>query len=145
MRVLLQRVTSAAVHVNGECVGEIQNGLVALLGIGHDDCKASADWLADKISILRIFEDENGKTNLSAQDIGGNLMVISQFSLYADCRKGSRPGFSDAAPPAKAMELYTYFLEACRKYFPNLQHGIFGADMKLSLTNDGPFTVLLER
>ncbi len=145
MRVLLQRVSHANVVVDGNVVGEIQNGLVALLGIGQEDTKEAADWLSDKISILRIFEDENGKSNLSVRDVGGNLLVVSQFTLYADCQKGSRPGFSNAAPPKEAEALYAYFLESCRRHFPNLQHGIFGADMKLSLLNDGPFTVLLER
>ncbi len=144
MKALLQRVTSAEVTSEGSLLGKIGKGYLILLGVGSDDTEQNADKLIDKIKKLRLFEDENGKTNLSISDIHGEILVVSQFTLYADCRKGTRPGFSFAAPPELAERLYEYFLENCKPHFKSVQHGSFGADMQVSLTNDGPFTVMLE-
>ncbi len=144
MKALLQRVTSAEVTSDGTLLGSIGKGYLILLGIGCDDNEDTADKLIDKIIKLRLFEDENGKTNLSITDIDGEILVVSQFTLYADCRKGTRPGFSFAAPPKLAESLYEYFLENCKPHFKSVKHGSFGADMKVSLVNDGPFTVMLE-
>ena len=115
-----------------------------LLGISNDDNKEKIEKVVQKISRLRIFSDENGKTNLSINDVGGEILVVSQFTLYADCRKGNRPSFINAGAPNIAEELYNYFTEYSKKYFNKVEHGIFGADMKVSLVNDGPFTVILE-
>ena len=144
MRFVIQRVTHASVSVNGEVVGSIGKGLLVLVGIGHEDTTAVADKLVKKLCGLRIFDDENGKTNLSMADVGGSLLVISQFTLYADCRRGYRPSFTDAGAPDMANELYEYILQACRSYVPVVEHGIFGAEMKVELLNDGPFTILLD-
>ncbi|MCL2080565.1 MAG: D-aminoacyl-tRNA deacylase [Oscillospiraceae bacterium] len=144
MKIVLQRVTGASVEVDGRIVSGIGRGYVALLGIGHGDTKEKAAKMADKIKKLRLFADENGKTNLSAEDVRGDILVVSQFTLYADCRKGNRPGFTDAAGPALAEELYEYFAEACQSGFNKVGRGVFGAEMKVSLVNDGPFTVILE-
>ena len=144
MRLVIQRVKNASVSVNGNVVGAIDKGLFVLLGIGNGDTKESADWLVNKLSILRLFEDENGKTNLSAKDVGGGILIVSQFTLFADCRKGSRPDFSEAAPPAQANELYQYFICKCREAFPIVETGEFGAHMEISTVCDGPFTVSLE-
>ncbi len=144
MKLVLQRVKKASVSVDGAVVGSIENGLLVLLGVGDGDTKENADWLLHKLSILRIFEDEDGKTNLSTRDVGGSLLVVSQFTLYADCKKGSRPSFTSAAPPALANELYLYFVEQCRALFPHVETGIFGAHMEISTLCDGPFTVILE-
>ncbi len=144
MKIVLQRVKNAAVRVDGEVVGSIENGLLVLLGVAKEDTTENADWLFNKLSILRIFEDENGKTNLSTRDTDGGLLVVSQFTLYADCKKGSRPSFTDAAPPTLANELYMYFVEKCRTLFPRVETGVFGAHMEISMTCDGPFTVTLE-
>ena len=144
MKIVLQRVSSASVAVDGQTAGSIGKGYVVLLGIGQGDTKEQAVKMADKIQKLRVFPDENGKTNLSADDINGELLVVSQFTLYADCRKGSRPGFTDAGSPALAEELYEYFIEVCRDRFAKVGHGVFGANMQVSLVNDGPFTVVLE-
>ena len=135
MRVVLQRVTQASVKVDGEVIGAIGNGFLILLGV--------ADKMADKICKLRIFADENGKTNLSLTDVGGELLVVSQFTLYADCHKGNRPSFVRAGAPDKANRLYEYFVERCKQYVPKVEHGSFGADMKVELFNDGPFTLVL--
>lgn len=144
MKAVVQRVTHASVKVDGEIKGEIQNGLLILLGVGMNDSEADAERLAQKISKLRIFSDENDKINLSVNDIGGSLLVISQFTLYADCRKGNRPNFMNAGKPDEAEGLYEYFVSECKKLVPNVQKGVFGADMKVELLNDGPFTVVLE-
>ncbi len=144
MRIVLQRVKKAAVTVEGSVVGAIDKGLMVLLGVGEGDTKENVDWLVNKLSILRLFEDENGKTNLSTKDIGGSLLVVSQFTLYADCRKGSRPSFTEAAPPALANQLYMYFVEKCREVFPKVETGEFGAHMDIEMLCDGPFTVTLE-
>ncbi len=145
MRMVLQRVQNAAVSVDGKTVGAIRKGLMLLLGVGQGDTKEAADWLLQKLSVLRLFEDENGKTNLSLRDIGGDLLVVSQFTLYADCQKGSRPSFTEAAPPALANELYEYFVNGCREIFPKVETGEFGAHMEISMLCDGPFTVTLSR
>lgn len=144
MKVVLQRVENANVKVDGEIIGEIDRGYVILLGVGKDDNREIAEKMADKIKKLRLFPDENDKTNLSIDDIGGEVLVISQFTLYADARKGTRPSFTEAGPPQLAEELYEYFLKLCEERFSKTAHGSFGADMKVSLINDGPFTVLLE-
>lgn len=144
MKAVVQRVTHASVKVDGEIKGEIQNGLLILLGVGMNDSEGDAERLAQKISKLRIFSDENDKINLSVNDIGGSLLVISQFTLYADCRKGNRPNFMNAGKPDEAERLYEYFVSECKKLVPNVQKGVFGADMKVELLNDGPFTVILE-
>ncbi len=144
MKIVLQRVSSASVSVDGEVVGSIAHGYVALLGVSNTDSTAQADKLADKIAKLRIFPDENDKINLSIADVGGELLIISQFTLYADCKKGNRPSFVNAGNPQLAEELYEYFLKICDGRFKKVAHGVFGADMKVSLVNDGPFTVILE-
>ncbi|MGN0612315.1 MAG: D-aminoacyl-tRNA deacylase [Porcipelethomonas sp.] len=144
MKAVVQRVTHASVKVDGRITGEIHNGLLVLLGVGQNDCEADAERLAEKIAKLRIFSDENDKINLSVNDTGGSLLVVSQFTLYADCRKGNRPNFMNAGKPDKAERLYEYFSEYCKKLVPVVEKGIFGADMKVELLNDGPFTVVLE-
>lgn len=144
MKVVLQRVSSSCVRVDEKVVGKIGRGYLLLLGIGLNDTKEQADKLADKISKLRIFPDENDKINLSIGDVNGEILVISQFTLYADCKKGNRPSFVNAGCPAIAEELYEYFIEICGDKFTKVEHGIFGADMKVELINDGPFTVILE-
>ena len=143
MKIVLQRVTRASVEVENKITGEIGRGYAALVGFGEGDDKAKVEKMVDKIQKLRIFPDENGKTNLSIGDVGGGLLVISQFTLYADCRK-NRPGFSHAAAPELAEELYDYFLEYANGKFNKVAHGIFGTFMKLELLNEGPFTVILE-
>ena len=144
MKALIQRVNSASVSVNGECCASISRGFLVFLGVTHADTKEIAEKTAEKIRKLRIFEDENGKTNLSIEDAGGELLVVSQFTLYADCTRGNRPGFENAAEPAYAKSIYEYFLSCCKNRFASVAHGIFGADMKVSLVNDGPFTIMLE-
>lgn len=144
MKIVLQRVNSASVTVNGKVCGKIGKGYLVLLGIGEDDTEAECRRLADKIINLRIFSDENDKINLSLEQVGGELLVVSQFTLYADCRKGNRPNFIQAAKPDIAEKLYNYFVEHCRSKGKNVETGIFGADMKVELLNDGPFTVILE-
>ena len=144
MKFVLQRVTEASVSVEGNVVGKIGKGYLLLVGVSNDDTQEIADKMIEKVSRLRIFEDENGKTNLSINDVGGEILVVSQFTLYADCRKGNRPSFTNAGAPALAEVLYEYILSRCEEIFKNTQKGIFGADMKVSLVNDGPFTVLLD-
>lgn len=144
MRIVLQRVTSASVTVDGEVCGKIGRGYLVLLGVGEGDTEAECRRLADKIINLRIFSDENDKINLSLEQVGGDLLVVSQFTLYADCRKGNRPNFIQAAKPDIAENLYSYFVEYCRSRGKHVETGIFGADMKVELLNDGPFTVVLE-
>jgi D-aminoacyl-tRNA deacylase len=144
MRIILQRVTNASVTVDGEVIAAIGRGLLILLGIGHGDGQAGADFLAEKCANLRIFEDGAGKTNLSIQDMGGQALVVSQFTLYADARKGRRPSFTDAADPAIAEPLVRYFTERLTALGIPTRTGAFGANMQVELTNDGPFTILLE-
>lgn len=144
MKIVLQRVTEAHVTIDGKINGQIGKGYVLLLGVADTDTKEIADKMIEKVSRLRIFEDENGKTNLSIDQVDGEVLVISQFTLYADCKKGNRPSFIGAGAPDFANEMYEYVLSRCRELFKNTQSGIFGADMKVTLTNDGPFTVLLD-
>ncbi len=144
MKLVIQRCDSASVSVSGKAVGQIGKGLLVLLGIGREDSEADCERLAAKLTGLRIFADENGKTNLSLRDVGGSLLVISQFTLYADTRKGHRPNFLQAMEPEEAKRLYEYFTEMCRREIPDVQTGEFGAEMKVSLVNDGPFTIILE-
>ncbi len=144
MKIVLQRVSSAVVKVDGKICGSIGTGYLVLLGIGNDDTEDDCRRLADKIINLRIFSDENDKINLSLGDVGGDLLIVSQFTLYADCRKGNRPNFIQAGKPDKAERLYNYFADYCRSKGKHVETGIFGADMKVELVNDGPFTVILE-
>ena len=144
MKLVIQRCENASVSVDGKTVGQIDRGFLVLLGIGQQDTEAECDRLAAKMTSLRIFSDENGKTNLSLKDVGGSLLVISQFTLYADTHQGHRPNFLQAMEPVEAKRLYEYFVEACRREIPNVQTGEFGAEMKVSLLNDGPFTIILE-
>lgn len=144
MKAVVQRVTRASVTVDGEIVGKIGKGYLVLFGVGEGDTKADCDRMAAKLIKLRIFEDQNGKTNLSIGDVGGEMLVVSQFTLYADCSHGNRPSFTMAAKPDVANELYEYFCEKISESGINVRKGIFGADMKVELLNDGPFTVILE-
>lgn len=144
MRALLQRVTQARVDVDGATVGEIGAGWLILLGVGHDDTQLIADQLAEKVALLRCFEDANGKTNLSIADVGGQVLVVSQFTLYADLTRGRRPGFTNAAPPDVANHLVDSFGAALRRRGLHVEQGQFGAHMQVSLVNDGPFTIWLE-
>ena len=144
MKIVLQRVTQASVRVGEEVVAQIARGYVVLLGCGAGDDEAVADKLVEKIHKLRLFPDNEGKTNLSIADIQGELLVVSQFTLYADCRKGNRPSFTGAADPGRAKELYEYFITAATAHFTKVAHGSFGASMQVELVNDGPFTVVLE-
>ena len=144
LKIVLQRVLEAKVDVAGETKGEIGNGYLLLVGISNDDNREIADKMIEKVAKLRLFEDESGKTNLSIEQVGGEVLVISQFTLYADCKKGNRPSFINAGRPDMAKELYEYILKRCKELFKNTQSGIFGADMKVSLVNDGPFTVVLD-
>ena len=144
MKIVLQRVTEAHVTIDGKINGQIGKGYVLLLGVADTDTKEIADKMIEKVSRLRIFEDENGKTNLSIDQVDGEVLVISQFTLYADCKKGNRPSFIGAGAPDFANEMYEYVRARSRELFKNTQSGIFGADMKVTLTNDGPFTVLLD-
>lgn len=144
MKAVVQRVSHAAVSASGEVAGRIGRGFLILLGVTHGDTEAQAQKLAKKICGLRIFPDENGKTNLSLKDVGGQLLVISQFTLYADCHKGYRPSFVQAAEPGEAERLYEYFTGLCRQEIETVETGVFGAHMKVELENDGPFTLVLE-
>ena len=144
MRAVVQRVTHGRVTVEGQVIGEIGKGLVVLLGIGKEDTEADITYLADKIVNLRIFEDENEKMNLSLEDIGGELLIVSQFTLYGDCRKGKRPRFDKAARPEDAEKLYHKFLEYCTKYNLKIQTGKFQAMMLVDIHNDGPVTLMLD-
>lgn len=145
MRALVQRVTHASVTVEGDCVGKISEGLLVLLGVGPNDTEKEADFLAKKCANLRIFTDENDKMNLSLLDIGGQMLVVSQFTLYADCSHGRRPAFIGAAAPELANRLYEYFQQSVQKEgVQTVQHGIYGADMKVELLNNGPVTILLD-
>ncbi len=144
MRLVLQRASSASVTVDGKICGEIGTGYLVLLGVGQGDTEEDCRRLADKIINLRIFSDENDKINLSLNDVNGDLLVVSQFTLYADCRKGNRPNFIQAGKPDEAERLYNYFVDYCRSKGKRVETGIFGADMKVQLVNDGPFTIVLE-
>ena len=144
MRLLIQRVNHAQVAVDGNISGKIGKGLLVFIGVGHEDTRQIADKYLKKLLGLRIFEDANGKTNLSLDDINGELLMVSQFTLYADCKRGNRPGFTNAGAPDMANELYEYMISEAQKKVPVVQHGIFGADMKVSLENDGPFTIILD-
>ncbi|HLJ44953.1 MAG TPA: D-aminoacyl-tRNA deacylase [Bryobacteraceae bacterium] len=144
MRIVLQRVKKAQVEVSGEVVGSIRAGLLVLLGVSKTDSEAEADFLADKIVNLRIIADEAGKMNRSVLDAGGAVLVVSQFTLYGDCRKGRRPSFDDAAPPEKARELYEYFVGRVRAIGLHVETGVFQAHMEVSLINDGPVTLIVE-
>ena len=144
MKFVIQRVSHSSVTVDGTVVGKTGPGFLVLVGVGRGDTKAEADRLVRKMLALRIFEDENGKINRSIRDVGGEILLVSQFTLYADCSHGNRPGFTEAAEPGKAKELYEYVIEQCRREIPVVEQGIFGADMKVELLNDGPFTIILE-
>ena len=143
MRAVIQKVISVSVEIGGSVCASISNGMLVLLGVGENDTDADADLLANKLSVLRIFEDENGKMNLSCSDIGGEILVISNFTLYADCRRGSRPDFFHAMHPDEANRLYEYFIDRLSGKY-KVYHGEFGADMKVSLVNDGPVTIILD-
>ena len=144
MKFVIQRVLEASVTVDKEIIGQINKGFVVLIGVGQNDTKEIADKLIKKLIGLRIFEDENGKTNLALSDVDGQLLLVSQFTLYANCKKGNRPSFTDSGSPALAEELYEYIIQKCKEQVSVVETGSFGADMKVSLINDGPFTVILD-
>lgn len=144
MRLVVQRVREAQVAVEAKIIGKIGHGLLLFVGVSDEDNTQVADKMIDKVTKLRIFDDADGKTNLSSADVNGAFLIISQFTLYADCRKGNRPSFTGAGKPDKANALYEYIIEEIRKKGFVVEHGIFGADMKVSLINDGPFTIVLE-
>lgn len=144
MKFVIQRATSASCVVDGKVTGAIETGLCVFIGVSEHDTQKIADKMIQKLVQMRIFSDENDKINLSLQDVHGSLLLISQFTLYANCRKGNRPSFTDAARPDAANELYEYIIAECRKVIPNVQTGIFGADMKIAVANDGPFTIILD-
>jgi len=144
MRFLVQRVSESSVEINGEVVGQIGKGFMVLVGVCDSDTKEIADKMVRKMLGLRIFEDEQGKTNLSLDTVGGQLLLISQFTLYANCKKGNRPSFIEAGEPGMAEEMYEYIIAKCKEQVEVVERGQFGADMKVSLTNDGPFTIILD-
>lgn len=144
MRFVIQRVQESSVTIDQKVVGAIKKGFLVLIGISEEDQEATADQMIRKMIGLRIFEDQEGKTNLSLKDVGGALLLVSQFTLYADCRKGNRPSFIHAGKPERAKELYQYIIDRCKEQVPIVETGEFGADMKVSLLNDGPFTILLD-
>ncbi len=144
MKFVIQRAASASCSVNEKVIGSIQRGFLVLIGISDEDTKEIADKMVKKLLGLRIFEDGAGKTNLSLKDVDGSLLLISQFTLYADCKKGNRPSFIHAGKPDMAKTLYEYIIQKCRQEIPVVEQGIFGADMKISLLNDGPFTIILD-
>ena len=144
MRFVIQRVKEASVRISGQVIGEIDKGYLVLIGVSDSDTEAVADKMIKKMIGLRIFEDENGKTNLSLADVEGSLLLVSQFTLYANCKKGNRPSFIEAGAPDRANELYEYIIRECRKSVPRVQTGEFGAEMEVGLINDGPFTILLD-
>ena len=145
MKLVIQKVKKAKVEVEDKTVGQIEKGYMVLLGVKKGDTKENADYLARKLCNLRIFEDENGKMNKSLKDVNGSLLLVSQFTLYADCSSGNRPSFTSAAKPDFANKLYEYIIEECKKQINNVETGIFGADMQVSLINDGPVTITLEK
>ena len=145
MKLVIQRVKEAKVEVESKIVGKIEKGFLVLIGIKKGDKKQQADYLVKKLCNLRIFEDNNGKMNLSLKDVKGKLLIVSQFALYGDCSDGNRPSFIEAARPEEAIPLYEYFCEECAKNSIEVQRGIFGADMKVHLLNDGPVTIIIEK
>lgn len=144
MRLLIQRVQNASVTVENETIGSISKGLLVFVGVSNTDTREIADKMIHKLLNLRIFSDENGKTNLSLSSVNGELLIISQFTLYADCKHGNRPSFTDAGKPELANALYGYIIEKCKESVTKVACGEFGADMKVSLLNDGPFTIMLD-
>ena len=144
MKFVIQRVTNASCTVEGNITGSIQKGFLVLIGISDQDTIQIADKMIKKLLGMRSFEDSDGKTNLSLHDVNGELLLISQFTLYADCRKGNRPSFTNAGKPDMAKQMYEYIIDQCKKEIPVVEQGIFGADMKISLLNDGPFTIILD-
>lgn len=143
MKFVIQRVNHADVKVDNQIVGEIEKGFLVLIGVSQSDTEAIADKMIQKMINMRIFSDENGKTNLALKDVEGSLLLVSQFTLYADCKKGNRPSFVHAGSPEMANALYEYIIDKCASEIP-VQHGVFGADMKINLENDGPFTIVLD-
>lgn len=144
MKFVIQRVTSASCTVDGQVTGSIEKGFLVLIGVSDSDTREIADKMTKKLLGLRIFDDADGKTNLSLADVNGSLLLISQFTLYADCKKGNRPSFINAGKPDMANEMYEYIIAECKKNVPIVEKGIFGADMKIQLLNDGPFTIILD-
>lgn len=144
MKFVIQRVKNASCTVDNQVIGEIQKGFCVFIGVSNEDTTEIADKMIKKLIGMRIFEDENGKTNLSLADVNGSLLLISQFTLYADCKKGNRPSFINAGNPELANHLYEYIIDKCKEQISNVQTGSFGADMKISLLNDGPFTIVLD-
>lgn len=144
MKFVIQRVKHASVTVDERVIGSIEKGFLVLIGVSNNDTKEIADKLVKKLVGLRIFEDENGKTNLSLADVNGSLLLVSQFTLYANCKKGYRPSFIEAGAPDMANEMYEYIINECKKTVPVVERGEFGADMKVDLLNDGPFTIILD-
>lgn len=144
MRVVVQRVKHASVTINGTVNGKINNGFLVLLGVQSTDSEQDVDYLVKKVTNLRIFSDENDKMNLSLKDVNGELLIVSQFTLYANCKEGNRPSFVEAAKPDIAIPLYEYFVSECKKIIPVVEPGIFGADMKVDLLNDGPVTIIMD-
>ena len=144
MKLIIQKVKKAKVEVKNNVVGQIDKGYMVLLGVKKGDTEKEADYLAKKLCNLRIFEDDNGKMNLSIKDVNGELLIISQFTLYGNTKEGNRPSFIEAGEPHMAEELYEYMIQEAKKSVPVVEHGIFGADMKVSLINDGPFTIILD-
>ena len=145
MKLVIQRVSEASVKVNNEEISKIGKGFLVLIGINNSDTKSNADYLVNKLVNLRLFEDENDKLNLSLKDIEGELLLVSQFTLYADCSHGNRPSFKEAAKADYARNIYNYFVEQCKNIVPVVKEGIFGSYMKVSLTNDGPATIIIEK
>ena len=145
MKLVIQRVKNASVEVEGTIVGKIDKGYLVLLGVTHSDTKEIADYLSKKLCNLRVFEDENGKMNLNLKQVNGELLIVSQFTLYGDCTEGNRPSFINAANPDFAKELYEYFCDKCKEHDIKVEKGIFGADMKVNLLNDGPVTIIMEK
>lgn len=145
MKFVIQRVKNAKVEVNNKVTGEINKGFLVLIGVTHTDTKEVADYLVKKLVNLRVFGDENDKMNLSLKDVDGQLLLVSQFTLYADTTSGNRPSFTEAARPDKAEELYEYIISECKKKIEIVETGIFGADMKVELLNDGPVTIIMEK
>lgn len=144
MKFVIQRVNHASVSIKGNVAGKINKGFLVLIGVSNEDTKEIADKMIKKLIGMRIFDDENGKTNLALSDVNGELLLVSQFTLYADCKKGNRPSFMDAGAPDMAEAMYQYIIDACEKQVPVVEKGEFGADMKVSLENDGPFTIVLD-